>query len=181
MWPDVLHSYYSDPPTAVIVASVGLCVLLVLILIFRWARKPAAKEQMKKVKQFVNPGMGPRFRKRDRLEFMSRRVLRNAKAVGSYIRGGQGRKRKDMARIMRKMFHAQGSPDSQSQMLRPDMPEDFLEEDRGQSEEELGGGLLPDSLVLVFKNLRVFGHVDNSILLEVMKNMETVHLKVSIG
>jgi hypothetical protein len=39
---------------------------------------------------FLNfSGEGPRFRKRDRLAFMGRKVFRNAKAVGSLIRGGQ--------------------------------------------------------------------------------------------
>ena len=52
------------------------------------------------VKEFVAPGEGPRFRKRDRLAFLSRRAIRNAKAVGSYIRGGQGRKRRDVSRYV---------------------------------------------------------------------------------
>jgi hypothetical protein len=55
--------------------------------------KPEARQKieskMMAVKDFVVPGEGPRFRKRDRLAFMGRKVFRNAKAVGSYIRGGQ--------------------------------------------------------------------------------------------
>ena len=60
--------------------------------------------KVKAVKNFVAPGEGPRFRKRDRLAFLSRRAMRSAKDVGSYIRGGQGRKRRDMARVFKKVF-----------------------------------------------------------------------------
>ncbi len=86
-----------------------------------------ANESLKAVKEFVAPGQGPRFRKRDRLAFLSRRALRNARAVGSYIRGGQGRKRRDVARLVRRVFLHRGSPDAQSQMIRPDLPEGYLQ------------------------------------------------------
>ena len=36
------------------------------------------------------PSADQRFRKRDKIEFVARRMSRNVKAVGSLIRGGQG-------------------------------------------------------------------------------------------
>ena len=73
----------------------GLVLLLALIIFIVRKFKPEAGQKigskMMAVKDFVAPGEGPRFRKRDRLAFMGRRVFRNAKAVGSLIRGGQVR------------------------------------------------------------------------------------------
>ena len=82
-------------------SSPGAILALVVTLVvsyLSWRRLRSAAGVRKAVKEFVVPGEGPRFRKRDRIAFMSKRVLRNAKAVGSYIRGGQGRKRRDVSR-----------------------------------------------------------------------------------
>lgn len=38
-----------------------------------------ASSSVRAVKEFVAPTQGPRFRKRDKIEFMGRRVFRNAK------------------------------------------------------------------------------------------------------
>ncbi len=136
--------------------------------------------QVEAVRKFVVPGQGPRFRKRDRLAFLSRRALRNAKAMGSYIKGGQGRKRRDMARLVRGVFLQRGSPDAQSQMLRPDLPEEYLEEEGGSESGRdggPGGAGVPEALVLVLKNLRVFGHFDNAMLLELVRGIEHVTLR----
>ena len=134
-----------------------------------------SNEGLKAVKEFVAPGKGPRFRKRDRLLFLSRRALRNAKAVGTYIRGGQGRKRRDMARLVKRVFLHNASPDPQSQMLRPDLPEGYLEEDFMREGEEQDN--IPVALVLVLKNLRVFGHFENTMLLELVRSIEYVTLR----
>ena len=64
-------------------------VVLFLISKFKPEARKKIESKMKAVKEFVAPGEGPRFRKRDRLAFMGRKVYRNAKAVGSFIRGGQ--------------------------------------------------------------------------------------------
>jgi hypothetical protein len=71
----------------------GLLLLFPIVVFIVRKVKPEAGQKigskMMAVKDFVAPGEGPRFRKRDRLAFMGRKVFRNAKAVGSLIRGGQ--------------------------------------------------------------------------------------------
>ena len=78
-------------PTVVLIF--GLLLLVPIIIYIVRKLKPEAGQKigskMMAVKDFVAPGEGPRFRKRDRLAFMGRKVFRNAKAVGSLIRGGQ--------------------------------------------------------------------------------------------
>ncbi len=106
---------------------------------------------------------------------MSRRALRNAKAVGVYIRGGQGRKRKDVARLVKKVFLHRGSPDTMSAMVRPDLPEEYLQEE--ESGEHSLRPEVPDALVLVLRNLRVFGHMENALQLELVRFIEYVSLR----
>lgn len=160
----------------------GLFMIIPFIVLIVRRFKPEAGEKigskMMAVKDFVAPGEGPRFRKRDRLAFMGRRVFRNAKAVGSLIRGGQGRKRRAMAKLVRRVFQ-RGSPDTQSQTLMPDLPEEFyLEEDVSESG-SIGRGEneIPRALYLVLKSLRVFGHVDFSLFVELMKDIQYVTLR----
>jgi hypothetical protein len=70
----------------VVVSSIFLPATWIVIKIIRRIRT-VAPIHVKAVKEFVVPGEGPRFRKRDKIAFMGRRVFRNAKAVGSLIRG----------------------------------------------------------------------------------------------
>ncbi len=150
------------------------------ILTFRYVVKPVdIGSKVMAVKEFVAPGEGPRFRKRDRFEFMGRRVVRKAKDVGTYIRGGQGRKRRDVARLFKKVFNKKGSPSSSlSKELRKDLPEEYLEEEH---DEAMDGGQaesgVPEALAIVLKNLRVFGHFGQSMLIELMRNIEHVTVR----
>ena len=119
------------------------------------------------------PTEGQRFRKRDKIEFVARRMSRNVKAVGSLIRGGQGRKRRAMSRLVKKVF-SRGSPEFQSQTSMPGLPDEYLEEESesGRGEEDV----VPRTLLIVLKNLRVFGHFDNKIFVELMKNIDYQNL-----
>ena len=70
------------------------------------------------------------------------------------------------------------SPDTQSRALRPDLPGGYLEEEGSTQDGEVGpGGGVPEALVLVLKSLRVFGHFEHSILLEIMKSIEYISLR----
>ena len=121
------------------------------------------------------PSEGPRFRKRDKIAFMGRRVYRNAKAVGSLIRGGQGRKRKAMEKLVKKVF-LRGSPDLQSQTALPGLPDEFLEEEVESVKDE-DSIPLPKTLLLVLKNLRVFGHFHGKIFEKLVGKIEHIKLR----
>ena len=178
-----------DPMASIIVqhsvgtlAALGVVVLIaVLFVVYKCCQRLGGcmKPRVKAVKEFVVPGKGPRFRKRDRMAFLGAKAMRNAKAVGTYITGRQGRKRRDMARLVKRVF-LKGSPSaSLAGELRPDLPSEYLEEEgiRGDLGDDAEG--VPEALVLVLKNLRVFGHFENTILLELMKNIEYVTLRAN--
>ena len=120
--------------SALVVASIILPIVWIVFKIFSRIGTDAPN-QIRAVKDLIAPTEGPRFRKRDKIEFMGRRVFRNAKAVGSLIRGGQGRKRRAMARLVKKVF-TRGSPEFQSQSSMPGLPDEYLEEEMDDSLEQ---------------------------------------------
>ena len=169
------------PLTALGVLAIVAVLLVVNKCCQRLGMKPRIESRVKAVKEFVAPSKGPRFRKRDRMAFLGAKAVRNAKAVGTYITGRQGRKRRDMARLVKRVF-LKGSPSaSLAGELRPDLPSEYLEEEgvRGDLRDGANAEGVPEALVLVLKNLRVFGHFENTILLELMKNIEHVTLRAN--
>ena len=86
--PNVAAALVDIPPWALglTIFIIAISLLWILFKIIRRIRKEAS-EPVRAVKEFLVPTEGPRFRKRDKIEFMGRRVFRNAKAVGSLIRG----------------------------------------------------------------------------------------------
>ena len=147
------------------VAILLLPVTLALWLCLRSHSLPDEDETL-----LESPADGKRFRRRDKIAFMGRRVFRNAKAVGSLIRGGQGKKRKAVAKLVRKVFHRESPTGSVKGDVsaRAELPEAYLEEEEDQ---------LPPAILLVMNNLRVFGHFDNKIFVELMKSIEYITVK----
>ena len=80
-------------------------------------------------KEFVVPPSGPRFRKRDKIAFVGQKMVKRVQAAGSYIRGGQGRKRKAIAKFAKRLLGQGGSPEIIGQNFKLDLPLEYLEED----------------------------------------------------
>ena len=132
-----------------------------------------APNHVRAIKEFVAPGEGPRFRKRDKIEFVGRKVYRNAKAVGSFIRGGEGKKRRAIKKLVKKVF-ARGSPEYHSQSPMRSLPDEYLEEDEASED-----GKFPRTLMIVFRNLRVFGHFDDNVFEELIKHITYINLRTN--
>jgi hypothetical protein len=129
-------------------------------------------------KQFVVPPAGPRFRKRDRIAFLGQKMVKRVKAAGSYIRGGQGRKRRAIAKFAKRLLGQQTSPEggnaAAGMRSRLPLPLEYLEE---AAEGGGGGGgrdLMPQQLRYVLQSMRVFGHFEQPIFLEIVKHIEYV-------
>ena len=163
-----------DHMTHMAVVAVVMSVAVSIVL-WKCCQRVGTTRPLSSVKNFVVPGKGPRFRKRDRIEFMSRKAARSAKAVGTYIRGGQGRKRRDMAKLVKRIGNfMKTSPDREDQMLKPELPQGYLEEDGGHDSDT--GGHVPESVELLFKHLRIFGDFESPVKMELMRSIERVNL-----
>ena len=82
---------------AALTAAFFVPVIFLLWFCLRSGRLPEVPDIMK-VAELDGEG-STRFRKRDKIAFMGRKVYRNAKAVGGFIKGGKGQKRRLVAKL----------------------------------------------------------------------------------
>lgn len=86
-----------------IIYLIVFVLILVLIGVFV-VRKWKNKEFLPEVKEFVGVGSGrPRFRKRDKVLFYGRKMLRKVKSISGQA-GGQGKKRRAVMRFARRLL-----------------------------------------------------------------------------
>jgi len=152
----------------------ALIIIISIIVTYKMGKKVKEKipENIKKkviaAKEFVVPPSGPRFRKRDKIAFVGQKMVKRVQAAGSYIRGGQGRKRRAIAKFAKRLLGQGGSPEIIGQNFKLDLPLEYLEEDTLDP----AAGVMPQQLRFVLQNMRVFGHFDHPIFLELVKQIE---------
>ena len=156
--------YRINNPDAEFILYVSVTIVLIILIgsFIAWKMGKKVKEKIpenikKKViaaKEFVVPPSGPRFRKRDKIAFVGQKMVKRVQAAGSYIRGGQGRKRKAIAKFAKRLMGQDASPEIIGQNFKLDLPLEYLEEDTF----DLGAGKMPQQLRFViflreFKNI----------------------------
>lgn len=111
-----------------------------------------------------------RFRKRDKVMFYGRRMLRKVKSFSHEAYGGQGRKRKAVVRFAKRILQLQGeNAPTMLKVLEP--PAIFLEE-----KIDLKAGVPADALYML-ENIRIFGHFDKPVFLKLCKYTEVLTLE----
>ena len=175
--PDELLYKINNPDLEFVIhVSVLVAVIVLISSIIGWKMGKKVKEKIPEnikqkviaAKEFVVPGSGPRFRKRDKIAFVGKRMANRVKAAGSFIRGGQGRKRKAIAKFAKRLLGQGSSPELMGQHFKLDLPLEYLEEDTF----DIGAGVMPQQLKFVLQNMRVFGHFEHPIFLELVKQIE---------
>ncbi|XP_026728766.1 neuropathy target esterase sws isoform X1 [Trichoplusia ni] len=148
--------------------SICGCLLVSLVVVFfyyyrRWRSKELAG---------VTGGAGAtgdpvkRFRKRDKMLFYGRRMLRKVKSISN---SGQGRKRRAVMRFARKLLQLKKeSAPEQLKVLEP--PAEYLEEDLTSDDR-----VPPDALYMLH-SIRVFGHFEKPVFLMLCKHTEILNL-----
>merc|ERR1719210_3180076 len=175
--PDELLYKINNPDLEFILhLSIVIAIIILISSFIAWKMGKKVKEKIpenikKKVqaaKEFVVPPSGPRFRKRDKIAFVGQKMVKRVQAASSYIRGGQGRKRKAIAKFAKRLLGQGGSPEIIGQNFKLDLPLEYLEEDTF----DIGSGVMPQQLRFVLQNMRVFGHFEHPIFLELVKQIE---------
>lgn len=153
-----------------IISLIGiLAVLLIIIVIF--LRKWKNKEFLPEVKEFVGVGTGkPRFRKRDKVLFYGRKMLRKVKSISGQVHPtGQGKKRRAVMRFARRLLQLKkDTVPQQLKVLEP--PAEYLEEDLGP------GDRVPPDALYILQSIRVFGHFEKPVFLKLCKHTEIMNL-----
>lgn len=144
--------------------------MLTLVVSIYTVRKWKTKELLPQVKEFVGVGTGrPRFRKRDKVLFYGRKMLRKVKSIGGQVHGaGQGKKRRAVMRFARRLLQLkkENAP-QQLKVLEP--PAAYLEEDVGPGER------VPPDALYILQSIRVFGHFEKPVFLKLCKHTEIMN------
>ncbi|XP_060810636.1 neuropathy target esterase sws isoform X3 [Amyelois transitella] len=145
----------------------GCLLVSVLVVCFYYYRRWRAKEMLLGAGAVGGAGEpAKRFRKRDKMLFYGRRMLRKVKSISN---SGQGRKRRAVMRFARKLLQLkkEAAPE-QLKVLEP--PAEYLEEDLTSDDR-----VPPDALYMLH-SIRVFGHFEKPVFLMLCKHTEILNL-----
>ncbi|XP_073960081.1 patatin like phospholipase domain containing sws [Choristoneura fumiferana] len=142
------------------------CILVsLLVVFFYYYKRWRAKELLNGAASSVGEP-AKRFRKRDKMLFYGRRMLRKVKSISN---SGQGRKRRAVMRFARKLLQLKKeSAPEQLKVLEP--PAEYLEEDLTSDDR-----VPPDALYMLH-SIRVFGHFEKPVFLMLCKHTEILNL-----
>jgi lysophospholipid hydrolase len=110
-----------------------------------------------------------RFRKRDKMLFYGRRMLRKVKSISGQAYG-QGRKRKAVMRFAKRLLHLR-KDNAPLQLKVVEPPAEYLEESKGD-----GSDKVPADALYVLQSIRIFGHFEKPVFLKICKHTEILNL-----
>ncbi|XP_053601148.1 neuropathy target esterase sws isoform X3 [Plodia interpunctella] len=144
----------------------GCLLVSLLVVCFYYYRRWRAKEMLLGAGAAAAGEPAKRFRKRDKMLFYGRRMLRKVKSISN---SGQGRKRRAVMRFARKLLQLkkEAAPE-QLKVLEP--PAEYLEEDLTSDDR-----VPPDALYMLH-SIRVFGHFEKPVFLMLCKHTEILNL-----
>ena len=127
------------------------------------------------VKQLVSLGMNkPRFRKRDKVMFYGRKMLRKVKSVkdkvkmiSGQVKGPPGRKRKLVMKLARRLLQRRENQPHQLKVIEP--PVEYLQEDISEALDQR----LPAEVIYMLQNIRyiVLYYCYNVLLFKIIINL----------
>lgn len=113
-----------------------------------------------------------RFRKRDKMLFYGRRMLRKVRTVSAQAYGGQGRKRRAVMRFAKRILQLkQNNIPMQLKTVEP--PAEYLEAMAD------GSDRVPPDALYMLQGIRIFGHFEKPIFLKLCKHTEIINLKTN--
>ncbi|XP_045760783.1 neuropathy target esterase sws isoform X10 [Maniola jurtina] len=144
----------------------GCLLVSLLVVFFFYYRRWRTKELLGGTNTTAAGEPAKRFRKRDKMLFYGRRMLRKVKSISN---SGQGRKRRAVMRFARKLLQLKKeSAPEQLKVLEP--PAEYLEEDLTSDDR-----VPPDALYMLH-SIRVFGHFEKPVFLMLCKHTEILNL-----
>ncbi|XP_076854368.1 patatin-like phospholipase domain-containing protein 7 isoform X2 [Brachyhypopomus gauderio] len=159
--------------TGVLIGA-AVAVSFVSVIIFFLYRRYKAKQQQSEVPKY-------RFRKRDKVMFYGRKIMRKVQTLSSPANSGpvsqkRTRKRPKVLSIARKILRIRREPPT----LQPkEPPPSVLEADL--TEFDVQTSHLPSEVLYMLKNVRVLGHFEKPLFLELCRHMVFVALQQGEG
>ncbi|XP_067640020.1 neuropathy target esterase sws isoform X2 [Eurosta solidaginis] len=164
--------------TAYLFISVGVLTLSLIvcyILYKRWQRNKQRQELLQAQIRGTSTGAagdmtGLRFRKRDKMLFYGRRMLRKVKNVSGQVYGGQGRKRKAVMRFAKRILQLRRE-NIPMLLNTAEPPAEYLQETME------GTDRVPPDALYMLQSIRIFGHFEKPIFLKLCKHTEVLTLE----
>jgi lysophospholipid hydrolase len=110
----------------------------------------------------------PRFRKRDKMLFYGRRMLRKVKEAGQ-----GGRRRKAVMKFASRILQMKNEKLEQ-ELKDYEPPAEYLEEARDKPE---GGSKVPVDILYMLESIRIFGQFEKPVFLKICKHTEIINVK----
>lgn len=114
-----------------------------------------------------------RFRKRDKMLFYGRRMLRKVKTLSGQAYNGQGRKRRAVMRFAKRFLYLKRDDSLPMQLKTVEPPVEYLEAETD------GSDLFPPDAFCMLQGIRIFGHFEKPIFLKLCKCAEIINLKTN--
>uniref|UniRef100_A0A0A9XBN8 Neuropathy target esterase sws n=1 Tax=Lygus hesperus TaxID=30085 RepID=A0A0A9XBN8_LYGHE len=140
-------------------------VTIITVLVLRkWKHKV-----LPEVKKLVGVGpKGPRFRKRDKVLFYGRKMLRKVKSLSGQVK--QGKKRKLVLKLANRILRLKKDAERAPEIKTLEPPAEYLQEDLKDDQN------IPPDAFYMLQSIRVFGHFEKPIFLKLCKHTEILTL-----
>ncbi|XP_065333820.1 neuropathy target esterase sws isoform X4 [Cloeon dipterum] len=178
--PDALRSSWNDSADFLLQNKVGLLWLLLLavvvtvttLLVRKWKNKGFVADLIPaEVKEVLGVGGGrPRFRKRDKVLFYGRKMLRKVTSISRQVHSTQGKRKKLIKFAGRWLQFKRDAVPAQLKVLEP--PSEYLEEATTSGQDDR----VPLDALYILQSIRVFGHFEKPVFLTLCKHVEVVRL-----
>ncbi|XP_052766241.1 patatin-like phospholipase domain-containing protein 7 isoform X3 [Mya arenaria] len=169
-------SKYDLTLSIVVAVSIAIITTLVILVFGLWK----FRQRLRVAQQSHGSGHKKyRFRKRDKVLFFGRKMLRKVSSFSRNTIGlGQGKGRGQMnrkeimilAKKFSKILRLKKDP-SQPMLQKKGPPKSFFEEDGAEFED--GDHRIPSEVLYMLRSVRVFGHFEKPLFLELCRHMES--------
>ncbi|GCB73495.1 hypothetical protein scyTo_0006797 [Scyliorhinus torazame] len=150
--------------TGMMIGALAAILIVAIVVFFIYRRLKQSKQQQQGVTRY-------RFRKRDKVMFYGRKIMRKVKLstsslVGNNVPRQRLRKRQKVLNLARRILRLKKEPPT----LQPkEPPSSLLEADL--TEFDVKNSHLPSEVLYMLKNVRVLGHFEKPLFLELCKHM----------
>ncbi|KAF6034080.1 PNPLA6 [Bugula neritina] len=153
-----LEQFYTSENFQINILMVTLISSLIYVIMYFLFRQ-------KKVSVISRPDTSrPRFRKRDKVKYYARKILRKSKQVVNQAR--KPRNKQEFMKLAKSLLRIR---QRSNRLEHKDPPRALLTPDLGSSENDLR---LPTEFIYLLRNVQVFGHLDQQVFFEINRTME---------